>query len=214
MSWHKKSRPGVSFIEMLIFVAIVALMAGTMIPLLFNATESRQRQDAIALVEQNAAQVMETITQEVRKAERILDPPMGGTGYILALQTGSGATNPTIIARDSGSIVLILGQRRRTLSSDLVGATYFGVDNTSVVEDRQSAAVSLGFRRTIRLHQPLTYESNFTAVINLHPDDTPTSDSCNCLLPYCDTTSGLYVWQVCEDGLCVPYTDFQCVFEW
>jgi len=199
---------------MIIFIAIVALMAGTMLPLLFNATESRQRQDAIALVEQNGAQVMETIIQEVRKAERILDPPMGGTGYILALQTGSGATNPTIIARDSGSIVLILGQRRKTLSSELVGATHFGIDNTSVAEDRQSVAVSLGLRRTIRLHQPLTYNSHFTAVINLDPDDTPSSDSCSCPTPYCDATSGLYVWQVCEDGLCVPYTNFSCVLEW
>jgi len=208
------SRPGVSFIEVLIFMAIVGIMAGTILPLLFNATESRQRQDAIALVEQDGAQVMETIVQEIRKAERILDPPIGGTGYILALQTGSGAADPTIIARDSGAILLIHGQRRRTLSSDLVGVTRFAVDNTSVADDRQSVAVSLGMRRTIRLHQPLTYDSNFTAVINLDPDDTPTSDVCGCPLPHCDAVSGLYIWQVCEDGLCVPYTGFPCVPEW
>lgn len=208
------SRPGVSLIEMIIFIAVVALMAGAMLPLLFAATESRQRQDAIALVEQEGAQVMESIMQEVRDAERILDPPAGGTGYILALQTGSDATNPTIIARNEGSIVLVRGQNLSTLSSDLVGVTFFGVDNTSVIEDRQSVAVSLKLQRTIRLHQPLTYDSDLQAVINLNPDDTPTSDTCGCLLPYCDIDSGLYVWQTCEAGLCVPHTSFQCTYEW
>jgi type II secretory pathway pseudopilin PulG len=206
-------RPGVTLIEMLLFVVIMALMAGAILPFLFAVTESRQRQDAIALVEQNGAQVMQSIIQQVRSAERILDPAPGGTGFILALQTDSGATNPTIIARDSGSIVLVRGHSRRILSSDLVGVTHFAVDNTSSSEDHPSIAVSLDLRRIIRLHQPLVYESHFDTVINLYPDDEVTGGECNCVNPYCDTASGSYVWQVCIDNLCVPYSDFQCVFE-
>ncbi len=210
---HERNRPGVTLLEMLIFVAIMSLMASALLPFLFSVTESRQRQDAIALVEQNGAQTIQAIIQEVQSAERVLDPAPGGTGFILALQTDSGATNPTIIARDSGAIVLVQGHARRILSSDLVGVTHFAVDNTSVAEDRQSIAVSLDMRRVIRLHQPLVYESHFDTVVNLYPDDDVTGNTCGCITPFCDTASGTYVWQVCIDGLCVPYTDFQCVYE-
>jgi type II secretory pathway pseudopilin PulG len=210
----RTQRPGISLIEVLLFVVIMALMAGALLPFLFNVTESRQRQDAIALVEQNGAQVLQTIIQEVRSAERILDPQPGGTGFILALQTDSGSTNPTIIARDSGAIVLVRGHSRRILSSDLVGVTHFAVDNTSSSEDHPSVAVSLDMRRIIRLHQPLVYESHFDTVINLYPDDDVTGNACNCVTPFCDSASGSYVWQVCIDSVCVPYTDFQCVYEY
>ncbi len=190
------------------------MMMGTVLPLLFNATESRQRQDAIALVEQNGAQVMQTIVQEIRSAERILDPPAGGTGYILALQTESSGTNPTIIALNSGAIVLVKGDTRRILSSDLVGVTNFAVDNTSVSEDRQSVAVVLDLRRIIRLHNPLEYLSHFDTVVNLYPDDTLSDDVCSCITPYCDTDANMYTWQICHFGTCVPYADFECVYEY
>lgn len=211
---HFHNRPGVTLIEMMIFIALVGVMAMTMLPMLFSATEARQRQDAIALVEQNGAQIIETIIQNVRRAERILDPPGGGTGFILALQMPLGEANPTIIARDSGAIVLVQGRAKRTLSSDLVGVTHFAVDNTSVAEDRQSVAVTLGLQRTIRLHRPLQYRSNFTTVANVFPNDVPSgTDPCGCPVPYCDTAADIYMWHICEDDLCVPYASFECTMQ-
>ena len=213
LHWRTQNRAGVTLIEMLLFLAIMGLMASAIIPLLFSVTESRQRQDAIALVEQNGAQVLQEIIRTVQSAERIIGPPMGGTGFILALQTDSGATNPTIIARNSGSIMMVRGRSRHVLSSELVGVTHFAVDNTSTAEDRQSVAISLDMRRMIRLHQPLVYTSHFDAVINLYPDDTASGDSCGCIAPFCDAETGTYVWQICVNGVCVPYTDFLCSAE-
>ena len=198
----------------MLFIVLVSLMMGTILPLLFNATESRQRQDAIALVEHNGAQVIQAIVQEIRSAERILDPPIGDTGYILALQTESEATNPTIIALHEGAIVLVKGRERRILSSDLVGITNFSVDNTSTSEDRQSVAVSLDLRRIIRLHNPLEYSSHFDTVVNLYPDDTMFESECSCVTPYCDIDTDMYTWQICHFGTCVPYADFECVYEY
>lgn len=186
-------------------------MAGTVIPLLFNATESRQRQDAIALVEQNGAQVLQAVVQRIRSAERIIDPPAGGTGIILALQTESGATNPTIIAMHSGSIIMVQGRERRILTSSLIGVTSFTVDNTSSSEDKQSVAIAFGLRRIIRLHQPLTYDAYFDTVVTLQPDDEVGAVGCGCPDPYCDESgSGIYVWGWCNEGVCVPHGDFEC----
>ena len=213
INYKVKHRPGITLIEVLLFVVLMGMMVVTIMPLLFNSTESRQRQDAIALVEQNGAQIIQSITQAVRSAERVISPAQGGTGYILSLQTSSGATNPTIIALYSGSIVMVQGRARRTLSSERVGITHFAVDNTSASDTRQSVAITLGLRRIIRLHQPLVYTGNFDVVVNLYPDDVVTGDSCGCLAPFCDSASGTYVWQVCNDGLCVPYSDFECLYE-
>lgn len=205
-------RKGATLVELLMFITLAGMMAGTIIPLLFNSTESRQRQDAIALVEQNGAQVLQAIVQKVRSAERILDPPMGGTGIILALQTDSGATNPTIIAMYSGSIILVQGRERRVMTSSLVGVTSFVVDNTSSAEGRESVAVAFGLRRIIRLHQPLTYDAFFDTVITLQPDDEVGEIDCGCPAPYCDVSgSGLYIWGWCNNGECVPHGDFDCL---
>lgn len=209
---HTKNRAGVTLIELMIFIAIMSIMASTLIPLLFSVTKSRQRQDAIALVEQNGAQVLQEIIHAVQSAERIISPPAGEQDVILVLQTDSEATNPTLIIRYSGSVLMVQGSTRRTLSSELVGVTGFVVENTSTAADRQSVLVSLDMSREIRINQPLVYESHFDAVINLHPDDVTTGDSCGCVDPFCDDTGtdDIYVWQVCIDGICIPYADFDC----
>ena len=208
-----KQRPGITLVEVLLFVALVGIMATTILPLLFSSTESRQRQDAIALVEQNGTQVIQTLIQKIRTTERIIEPPSGGTGYILSLQTNSGATNPTIIALYSGAIVMVEGRTRRVLTSELVGVTNFSVDNTSSSEDEQSVAIVLGLRRIIRLHQPMEFSSDFDVVINLNPDDTDAEDECDCLEPFCDIATNTYTWQVCINSVCVPQADFICVYD-
>ena len=211
--YSAKERTGTTLIEIILFVVLVSLMMGTILPLLFNATESRQRQDAIALVEHNGAQVIQTIVQEIRSAERILDPPIGDSGHILALQAESEEDNPTIIALHEGVIVLVKGRERRILSSDLVGVTGFSVDNTSTSEDRQSVVVSLDLRRIIRISNPLEYSSHFDTVVNLYPDDTVSESECDCITPFCDTVADMYTWQICHLGTCIPYADFECVYE-
>lgn len=218
-----KQRPAITLVEVLMFITLMGMMAGTVLPTLFNATESRQRQDAIALVEQNGAQVMQTIAQEIKSAERILYPATGGTGYILALQMADANENPTIIALDSGAIVMIQGRARRQLSSELVGVTGFAVDNTSSSDDRQSLAVSLSLRRIIRVLRPVSYTSTFNSVITLYPDDVTEGNPCNCFTPFCSsaetvygseeedvTGTGFFVWGICDSGVCQPASAFVC----
>jgi len=50
-------------------------------------------------------------------------------------------------------------------------------------------------------------------VVNLYPDDDISDKSCTCPTPYCDRGSGTYVWGVCNEGVCVPYSDFICTYE-
>lgn len=205
-------RSGATLVELLLYVTLMAMMSSTVLPLLFSSTESRQRQDAIALVEQSGAQIMQQITQSVRDAERVIYPAFGGTGTILVLQTDSEASNPTIFARSSGAIIMVTGTATTTISTTLVGATSFLVDNVSPAADKNAVAVSFNLRRTIRLHQPLVYLGYFEAVLNTFPDDIVTGDSCGCDAPYCDSGSGTLVWQTCQNDVCTTYQDYDCLF--
>lgn len=205
-----RKRPAFTIVEMILFMGIVAIMSGAVIPMLISATESRQRQDAIALVEQNGQQILQAITTQVRNAERIIEPTTGSSGIVLTLQHREESKNPTIFSISDGAVVMIQGRNKSVLSSPLVGVTSFAVDNTSPSEDRGNIAVVINVRRVIRLFRPLTYDAQFDTVINLKPKEE-TAKTCNCITPYCDTGSGIYIWESCQAGTCIPRADFFCV---
>lgn len=204
-------RPAFTIVELILFMGIASIMSGTIIPMLVNATESRQRQDAIALVEQNGQQILQAITTEVRNAERIIAPTSGSSGLILTLQHKEEEKNPTIFALSNGTVVMIQGRNKSILSSPLVGVTSFAIDNTSNSDRGGSIAIVFNVRRVIRLFRPLVYNAQFDTVITLKPKDEFTEKTCNCITPYCDTGSGAYIWESCLSGVCVPRTDFFCV---
>ncbi len=197
--------------ELLIFITILALVSVAVLPLLFSATEDRLLQQTISIVEQNGAQLLQTIGYEARNAERILSPSIGSAGSILTLQTGSGGTNPTIIGFATGSVVMVRRTSKQTLSSSQVAISDFTVRNTSTSSAHQSVFVSFRVSRTIRLQAPRTYERSFEALFTLFPDGTMHTESCSCAVPGC-VGAGSYAWQVCDaaNGCLTAQTAMQC----
>ncbi len=203
-------RPGTTLIEVLIFMAVLGAVGIAMFPLLFSATEDRLLQQTVATVEQSGVQLLQSIGYQVHHAERIIAPGMQDSGTILTLQTGSGAANPTIIGLSSGSLVLVQGTVRETLSSPQIAVESFTVKNTSPSSTRGSVLVTLHLSRTIRLQAPRTYEKSFEAAFAVFPADEPHGDDCNCAQPGCGSASQ-YVWQVCVSGTCqTAQTQLQC----
>lgn len=205
------ARAGMTLVELLIFLGLLGIVVGVIFPIIFTAVENRLLQQTIAVVEQNGVQLLQTMGQKVRGAERVLDPPVGSTGSVLALQTGSGTSTPTIIAVQSGSLVLIRYATQRTLSSSEVYIDNFVARNTSVSGSRQSVFVSFDISRTIRLEAPRTYDEHFEAVFTLMPDDLLFQTGCSCITPYCQAEDS-YLWQVCNVGHCdYAVASLECV---
>ncbi len=205
---HRRS--GLTLVEVLLFMAIFAVVAMTAIPLFFASTEDRLLQQTVSIVEQNGTQLLQIIGASVRQSERVVFPARQGTGSILALQTGSGVTNPTIIGFSSGSLVLVQHTNRQVISSTQVAVSNFFVRNTSTADARPSIAVRFTLSRTIRLQAPRSYTQTFEAVFTLLPNDVPVGAACGCALPGCGD-SQTYVWQVCEAGQCLTAsTPLQC----
>lgn len=203
-------RPGMTLIELLLFLGILSLVSALTIPILFSATENKLLQQTIAIVEQNGTQVVQNATYAVRHAERILSPLPGQTGSYLALQTGTYDSNPTIIGVNSGTVLIIKRSLQESVSTEQVGVTHFEVRNTSVSADKPSALLTFTVSRTIRLQQPHSYTQTFETLLSLSPNDAPVGAACGCDPPSCQSAD-VITWQVCGDPACAEVsTDLEC----
>ncbi len=202
-----RGQRGTTLIELLIYLAVLSLIAAVALPMLFSATENRLLQQTISIVEQNGTQILQNASLRIRHAERILDPAMGQTGSVLTLQTGSGTTNPTIIGMNaSGTIVIIEHAISELISSPQVAIQDFLVRNTSTSATRQSVTISFRVSRTIRLQMPHSYAQRFEETFTLLPNDLPVGAACGCASPSCEGND-VYGWDVCESGSCFHATE-------
>lgn len=192
-----------TLIELLIFIGLLGMVAVFALPLFYSSTENRMLQQTISIVEQNGSQSMQILEHRIRHAERILSPAIGATSQVLTLQTGSGTTDPTIIGIVSGSLVIIQGTVKHTITSSQVAVEDFRVRNTSVSGSIPSVWMSYKISRIVRLQQPRIYDQIFQTVVSLLPDSAPRVASCGvCIDAYCDIDS-MYTWEVCgSSGVC------------
>lgn len=208
--YEPRLRPATTLVELLIFMGILGVVIGVTIPLLFSATENRLLQTTISIVEQNGAQVLGSISQRIRSAEKILTPTAGQTGSVLVLQTASGSTDPTMIGLNSGALIIIEHLTRDTVSTEQVAVTNFIVRNTSTSASRQSVSLSFVVSRTIRLQQPHSYTRSFETTVSLLPSDSTVGNSCGCNAPSC-AGNDVYAWEVCQSGGCYSVsTPLEC----
>lgn len=204
------SKGGASLIELLVFLAILAVVVASALPMLFASAENRMLQQTVAIVEQNGTQALQDIALTVRRAERILHPPAGETGSFLALQMSSGALHPTIVGVYSGSVIIVEHTTRERITSPQVAIQEFVVRNTSTADDRPSVALSFSVSRTIKLQLPRSYMQRFETALTLLPHDRAVGNPCNCSPPTCLFTN-ILGWQVCQSSSCVSATTpLQC----
>ena len=206
------SHAGSTLLELLLYTAVLGVVTGIAMPLLFSAAEDRLLQQTISAVEQNGAQILQNSAQRIHNSERILSPAMGHTGSLLALQTGSGGTNPTTIGVLTGSVLIIERTLQQTISSTDVAVTNFVVRNTSTSATHQSVELSFNVIRTTRLVQPHYYQKYFDLTVGLLPTDLPKGTNASCAAPFCLPANN-YHWQIFNTatGLCyAAQTQLNC----
>lgn len=198
-----KARSGTSLIELLLFLAFFGLSSGVLLAFFFMTSEQRVRQQAIATVEQTGVQLTQTLSNRIRSSERILDPAIGTSGSILALQLADDILHPTIVGLSGSFLYVGEANTLKVISSDDVIISDFIVQNTSSAEDKASVLIQFDVSRTIPLSIPLDYVRKFEALVPLFPDDQP-APPCSCASPSC--SAGSYTWQYCVDTVCTPAT--------
>jgi len=181
------------------FTAFFALSSSMFIMFFMSTSEQRIRQQLITTVEQSGVQIMQTLSNRIRSAERILDPVSTTSGSVLALQLSDETYNPTIIGLSGSVLYVAEANILKTISADSVTLSDFIVKNTSVADARASVLVQFTITQTTEVTVPIEYHRTFEAVVSLFPDDIE-STQCECTIPSC--TDGTYQWQYCESDIC------------
>ncbi len=196
---------GTSLVELILFLAFFAIAGSVVISILFSTNEQRIYQRTILNVERTGVQLLQVITRHVQHAERVLDPPAGFTGSILALSVAVESNNPTMIATQSGYLLIILHDTTEEVPHTFP-LEHFSVRNTSPSAGHPSILVSFDVSIAIPLPSAGSriYTRHFERFVPLLPDDYVTGDDCGCDPPAC--VAGLYRWEVCDGELCTPST--------
>lgn len=203
MTLLRHSRPGTTFVELILFLAFFSVVSGVLITFFFTTAEQRVRQDSISTVEQAGVQIAQALKTRIRSAERLLDPPLNSSGSVLALQIADEAINPTVVALSGTTLVVAQANTMQNLSSNKVSVSNLHIVNTSASASRGSVLLTYTISRTIPLTVPINYERNFEVFVSLFPDDVE-STQCDCIAPACN--SGNYEWEYCEEETCYTAT--------
>lgn len=200
-------RNGFSLLETLLFFGILSIMSGTIVAVYISTQEARIRQRSVAELEQTGTSLLETMTKNIRRAEKVLAPATNTTGSILTLQMASNSEHPTIFARTpSGNLVNVQKTSTAGLLTSNVTVSKLTFRNVA------DANVAYSFDLTIIIPTvvPQPYTRTFSATVTLFPDDQSEAGGCGaCTTPVC--TNQEYIWYHCDNGTCAQSdTEIAC----
>jgi len=194
-----RSRPATTLIELLMFTAFFAISSAALISFFFSTSEQRVRQQSISSVEQSGVQLMQTLSNRIRSAERIVTPAATSSGSILTLQLFDQSFNPTVIALSGSALYVGEANTLKRISAEDITISGFSVRNTSVDATKGSLVLQFTVSQISGVSLRKTYSRLFEAAISLFPDDI-VSEQCDCESPVC--SDGTYQWQYCEADEC------------
>ncbi len=206
-----RTHAGLTLIELLIFLGLTSAVSVSVLFFMISAQEGNARAQALLELERSGAALLQSFTYHVRRSERILSPTLGGSGRVLALQTATAETDPTLIGQQGSGIVII----ERDMAYDLIGGGDVTVvalvfSNTSPDALHPSAELSVTLARRPSTPTAETLVRTFIVSATAFPADIPQGNACGCNPPNCATPNSLQ-WQACLDGTCQPLTEtFVC----
>jgi len=104
-----KNNKGFTLIELLLYISIAAVMLLIISVFLSTLLQSRIKNQTIAEVDQQGAQVIQIVTQSIRNAEGINSPVQGASASLLSVDVFNSSDDPTIFDLSSGAIRIAEG---------------------------------------------------------------------------------------------------------
>lgn len=194
------ARPGVTLVEVLLFMALMTIASGALLGFLMMTTDARVRGQASADTAELASQLTQMVMAEIRSSERVLLPVLGEEGSVLVLQGGSAAQSPVILAVESGTLLLVRGSESHALTPPGMTVAGWTVTNASTEEDVPAVAVSFTLEHGVPLPRPETVRLPVDLAASPLPDMLEGGNLCNCAAPAC--TDGHLTWESCTDAQC------------
>ena len=138
-----KKGNGFTLIELLLYIAVASIIVFTTASMLRFTLESRVKNQTIAEVEQEGAQVMALITQTVRNGTLINSPTIGNSAASLSLVVTDGASSPTVFDLSSGAVRIKEGAGATiNLTSSRITVSNLNFQNLSMTDTPNIIRVS------------------------------------------------------------------------
>lgn len=142
-SYSLQASKGFTLIELLLYIGIASIIVFSTASLLRFTLESRVKNQTIAEVEQEGAQVMQLITQTIRNGTAINSPTIGTSGASLSVNVVTGANSPTVFDLSSGRIRIKEGAGAATnITSSKVTITNLNFQNLSKTSSPNTIRIS------------------------------------------------------------------------
>jgi type II secretory pathway pseudopilin PulG len=198
-----RSRAGITLVETLLFLGILAIMGSVVVGVILSTQTARIRQQSIAALEQRGNQVLQSLTRRIRRAEAVLYPAAGATGSIISLQMAINSEHPTIFSSTGGNLLQIEKTDQDFIFSGPVTVTNLVFRNIG------GASVTVGFdlTATIPLPKPQLYRRHFEGNVTLFPDDQSESGGCG-TCPAVTCQNHQYRWYYCSNDVCTQSSEY------
>jgi type II secretory pathway component PulJ len=138
------TQSGFSLVEMIIYIGIVSIILVAMSTFLITLLKLRIQNQAMAEVEGQGVQIMQTITQSIRNSSTINSPTQGTSANSTSLEVSTVENDPTLFELDNGIVKITEGVANSVaLHNSLVNASSLTFQNLS--RDNTSGIISIQF---------------------------------------------------------------------
>jgi len=129
-------------VEVLLYMSLTSVLVLMIAMLWVTASDTRDRGEAMSIVNTEATSIVSKLTQVIRNASSVNTPTLGNSGGSLALAMSNAANSPTVISLSGGNITITEGSNPpNTLNSNRVSISALTFRN--VTENFASGSVRI-----------------------------------------------------------------------
>lgn len=166
--FKKNFKEGMTLIETMFYLSLFIVMFSILFTSLNIFYSNKIKNKTILEVEQQGFIASTIISQEIRNAQSINSPSVGGTSDALSLEHFDALKNPLIISLVSNQININEGGESNYLNSSLVNISNLSFTNNSIVDGNQSISFSFDVDyNSDSNRQEYKYSKSFFGTVNL-----------------------------------------------
>lgn len=162
---------GYTLIELLLYVAIVAIVLSAVTALFGITSDARVKNQSMSEVNEQGVSAMEYISQTLRTATSVSSPAAAASASSLTLVVPTASLSPTIINVSSGALQVKEGAAAAvSLTDSKVQVTAFNVTNLTRSGTSGTVQVSFTLSRINSLgRNEYDYQKTFTTTASMRP---------------------------------------------
>ncbi len=165
MQHTKNNNQGFTLVELLLYVFIASIILLSVVSLVALLIQSRVKNQTVSLIEQQGAQIIQLVTQEINNAKVINSPAVGSEAAVLQFQDMNGQIEQ--ISLTSTTLFLNKNSKDYFLNPTTIQVSNWQVKNLGVPShDSIKIQFDLNYNNLSGLNQ-YSYSETFYATANI-----------------------------------------------